>query len=124
MQKIMLGLSLYFFLTGCYLLLAPMHFYQNVPGVSAMGPFNLHFIRDVGLVFMASGGAMTWGITKRVKSTLVAGAAWPFLHALFHIQIWAGMRGFAMDFITLSDFVAVIVPGLVAMYGALKLERI
>lgn len=124
MQKIIMGLSLYFFLTGCYVLFAPLHFYQNVPGVAAMGPFNLHFIRDVGLVFIASGGAMAWGIKTQIKSTLIAGAAWPFLHAVFHIQIWAGMRGFAMDFVTLSDFVAVIVPGLAALYGALKMERI
>lgn len=114
-------LAAYFFLTGLYLLLAPMHFYSNTPGVSLMGPFNLHFIRDVGLVFLASSGAMAWGVKHQVKSTAVAGASWPFLHALFHIQIWAGMRGFAMDFITLSDFIAVIIPGLLALYAACKM---
>lgn len=123
MNKILFMLAAYFFLTGLYLLFAPMHFYSNVPGVSSMGPFNLHFIRDVGLVFIASGGAIAYGVQQGVKSTAVAGACWPFLHALFHLQIWAGMRGFAMDFITLSDFVGVIIPGVLALYLAYKVEE-
>ena len=87
-----------------------------------MGPFNLHFIRDVALVFMASGGAMAWGIKHGIKSTAIAGARWPFLHALFHIQIWAGMRDFAIDIVTLSDLIAVIIPGLLALYSSSKIE--
>ena len=87
-----------------------------------MGPFNLHFIRDVGLVFIACGGAMIWGAKHGIKSTVVAGACWPFLHAVFHVQIWAGMRGFALDLITLADFIAVVIPGFAALFAAFKME--
>ena len=122
MNKIVYVLACYFFLTGLYLLIAPMHFYTNTPGVAIMGPFNLHFIRDVGLVCLASAGGMFWGVKHGIKSTAVVGASWPFLHALFHIQIWAGMRGYALDFITLADLVGVVIPGSLALYATCKLE--
>lgn len=122
MRKIVYVLACYFLLTGLYLLIAPTHFYNNTPGVSLMGPLNLHFIRDVGFVFLASGGGMYWGVKNAIKSTAMLGASWPFLHALFHIQIWVGMRGFALDFITLADLVGVIIPGLLALYATYKMQ--
>ena len=42
-------------LAGTAIFLAPGHFYALTPGVALFGPFNAHFIRDVGLVYVASG---------------------------------------------------------------------
>lgn len=122
MIKIVYGLAAYFLLTGVYVIVAPIHFYTNIPGVSLMGSFNMHFIRDVGLVFLASGGAMFWGVKKGIKSTAVAGASWPFLHAVFHIQIWVVMRDCTIDLVTLADFTAVIIPGFLALYATVKIK--
>lgn len=119
MKKIFYLFALYYLLTGFYIFFAPMQFYTNTPGVALMGPYNFHFIRDIAFVFMASSGAMLWGIKHGIKSTAVAGAAWPFLHSLFHLQVW-GMRDFALDFITAADFSAVIIPGFIVLYLAVK----
>ena len=64
--------------------------YLTAPGVSSTGPMNHHFIVDIGLAFVASGAGMMIGLrTGRIAATFaLAGATWPALHALFHIQEW------------------------------------
>jgi len=108
-------------LTGPYLFFAPNAFYENTPGVSMMGPFNLHFIRDVGLAFLVSGGAVIFGVLQRNRGLAVAGALWPFLHGLFHFQIWIG-RGIPFDQVAAFDFVAVIIPAAAMMVLAWRLK--
>jgi len=108
-------------ITGFYVFFAPQRFYNMTPGVEMMGPFNIHFIRDVGLVFLASGGAMGWGAWKLNPPVAIAGATWPALHAVFHIQIW-GARGFPFDSIFGFDLVAVIFPAFIGLLSAFKLQ--
>ena len=121
MPKLIYFFAGYYFLTGLYILLAPMHFYNNVPGLAAMGPYNMHFIRDVALVFIASSIAIGWGCKHQIRSTALAGAAWPAMHAVFHLQIWAS-RNFALDFIATSDFLAVIIPGFVVLWTCSQIK--
>lgn len=110
MRILALLLSVYFGLTGILILTMPEMFYRLTPGLSDMGPFNMHFIRDVALMFLVSGGAMLLGAVKRNRTALICGAAWPFLHALYHCVIW-GHRGFPFDTIFAVDVAGVIVPG-------------
>ena len=119
MRYIGIGLAVYFLLTGIYILVLPEVFFRNTPGLSAMGPFNMHFIRDVALTFLVSGGAMLWGALKRNRTALICGAAWPFLHALYHCVIWVH-RGLPFDFIWAVDVGAVIIPGFAALFIALR----
>jgi hypothetical protein len=107
-------------LTGFYIFFAPQRFYDSTPGLEMMGPFSIHFIRDVALAFLVSGGAMGWGAWKFNNAVAITGAAWPTLHAVFHIQIW-GVRGFPFDSIFAFDVFAVIIPAFVALYAAVKL---
>jgi hypothetical protein len=98
----------------------PHGFYERTPGLAMMGPYSVHFIRDVGLAFVASGVATTFGAWRRNRSLAIAGAGWPFLHALFHIQIWSH-RGFPLDAIAAFDFIAVIAPAFLAVALAWRL---
>ena len=123
MKKIIIGLGVYYTLIGIYMLFVPIHFYENTPGVSMMGPYNAHFIADVSFAFLASGVALQLGAFQSIKSTIIVGALWPFMHALFHITIWVN-RGFLIDYVTVSDFFAVIVPGLFVMLVAIKFEEV
>ena len=50
----------YYLLTGLYIAVLPQVFYLNAPGVEATGPYNMHFIRDVGFAFLTSSLAMGW----------------------------------------------------------------
>ena len=44
-----------------FMLLAPEGWYLAVPGVTSTGPFNQHFVRDIGLIFLFLGGAFLVG---------------------------------------------------------------
>jgi len=113
------GLGVLWILTGILIFADPMSFYEIVPGLKLMGPFNMHFILDVGLAFVASGGALAWGAYVSAQRLVYAGLAWPSLHALFHIQIWSH-RGFVLDGIFAFDLVAVIGPPLLAALAMWK----
>jgi hypothetical protein len=108
-------------LTGLYAFFMPEAFYNGTPGLKQMGPFNIHFIGDVGLAFLASGGVTMWGAWQRLRGLALGGSSWPFLHALFHVQIWSH-RGFAFDHIAAFDFTFVITPALIALIFAWRLE--
>ena len=114
MRILSILLSVYFILTGIYILTMPETFYRLTPGLDLMGPFNMPSIRDVALTFLVSGGAMLYGSVRRNRVALLCGAAWPFLHALYHCVIWSH-RGFPFDYIWAVDVAGVIVPGFAAM---------
>jgi len=55
-------LAAYFLLTAVYIFFFPQTFYNQTPGLSAMGPFNSHLIRDVSFAFLVSGSALFYGV--------------------------------------------------------------
>jgi len=83
---------------GLFMLIAPADWYASVPGVTATGPFNPHFILDIGMAFVASGAGLMLGARRAASAAILAcaGAAWPALHALIHIDGWL-MHGFPAD---------------------------
>lgn len=107
----LLGLGAIWILTGLSIFAQPQTFYDTVPGLALMGAFNAHFIRDVGLAFLASGGVTAWGAARDRGDLAAAGIVWPALHALFHAQIWSH-RGFPFDAVFLFDLAAVMAPAL------------
>ena len=71
-----------------WMLAGPMHWYTELPAaVPDTGPFNPHFVRDIGCAFLAAGVALVWGaLAPALRFPLVATAT-IFLtaHALLHI---------------------------------------
>ena len=61
---------------GVFMLVSPEDWYMAVPGVTSTGPFNQHFLRDIGLIFLLLGGAF------------LVGAAQPHLR----VALWAARR--------------------------------
>src|SRR4051812_47966866 len=49
---------------GLFMLVSPEGWYFAVPGVTTTGPFNQHFIRDVGLIFLFIGTSFLFGAAK------------------------------------------------------------
>jgi hypothetical protein len=119
-RSLLIGIGLLWVATGVSIFADPHGFYDRTPGLAMMGPYSVHFIRDVGLAFVAAGVATTFGAWRRNRSLAFAGTGWPFLHALFHLQIWSH-RGFPFDAIAAFDFIAVIVPAFLAVMLAAKL---
>ncbi len=71
-----------------WMLAGPMHWYRELPAaVPDTGPFNPHFVRDIGCAFLTVGVAQVWAaFDARARRPLVAMAALFFAaHALLHI---------------------------------------
>jgi len=83
MPKLVLGLALA--LNGLFMLLAPAQWYALVPTVSGTGPFNAHFVRDIGCAYIAAGGGLLWlARDPRAWPAVIAGAVFLALHAATH----------------------------------------
>lgn len=104
---------------GLFMLVAPMAWYDTVPGVPTTGPFNQHFLRDIGLIFVLLGGAMLFGVLRPAMRIVLWGAVtvWLVGHALFHV--WEVLVGICAPSALARDFPAVSLPAIIA--GALVL---
>lgn len=122
MARIVHGILVFWFLAlAGMMFFAPMVWYQITPGVVQMGPFNMHFIMDIGLVFLMCALAMAYGLLRHNQTALVLGALWPCLHAAFHIFIWF-QRGVPFDLIALSNLIGIQLPAWGGLFLALQLK--
>lgn len=66
---------------------ASFWWYGAVPGVMATGPYNAHFVRDVGAAYLVAAAGLAWFAWRpeRGWAALVAGAAFLLLHAGVHV---------------------------------------
>jgi len=100
---------------GSYMLASPAGWYFAVPGVTTTGPFNQHFIRDIGIIFLFLGAAFLIGAARQPFRVVLWGAAtlWLSCHALFHF--WEVAVGICGASALARDFPAVTLP---ALFGA------
>ncbi len=100
---------------GIFMLISPANWYFAVPGVTTTGPFNQHFVRDIGVIFMGIGAAFLLGAARPVYRTIAWGAAavWLSGHALFHF--WEVAVGICGASALLRDLPAVTLPALLAV---------
>lgn len=97
---------------GVFMLIAPATWYFAVPGVTSTGPFNQHFVRDIGLIFVLLGGAFLTGAARPNARIVLWGAAtlWLSGHALFHF--WEVAVGICGPAAIPRDFPAVTLPAI------------
>lgn len=100
---------------GLYMLVNPANWYFLVPGVTTTGPFNQHFLRDIGLIYVITGAALLIGALRpRDRAVLWSVAAlWHAGHAVFHG--WEVAVGICGPSALARDFPAVTLPTLVAL---------
>ena len=100
---------------GVYMLAAPEDWYFAVPGVTTTGPFNQHFVRDIGIVYALTGFGLIMGAVRPQQRLGYwwAPALWLAGHALFHVwEVLAGLCGPAS---LVQDFAGVTLPALIAL---------
>jgi hypothetical protein len=71
---------------GVFMLAAPPLWYDSVPGLAHTGPFNPHFVSDIGVAYLIAGLALiarAW--QPRYWPAAVAGAAFMVGHAVIHM---------------------------------------
>ena len=89
--------------------------YETVPGVPDTGPFNPHFVQDIGVAFLVAGlalAARAW--RPRYWPAAVAGAGFLAAHALIHLVMIVGGHNHHAAF----DLMAVVLPSAAALYSA------
>jgi hypothetical protein len=108
---VLLGIALA--ANGVFMLVAPENWYFAVPGVTSTGPFNQHFLRDIGLIFVLLGGAFLVGAARAEWRILLwaAPTIWLSGHALFHF--WEVAVGICAPSAIPRDFPAVTLPAIV-----------
>lgn len=72
---------------GLFMLGGPLSWYDVVPGVPATGPYNPHFVRDVGAAYLVSGLAVAWFAWRPRQGwpALAVAAAFLTAHAGIHV---------------------------------------
>lgn len=110
---------------GVAMLLQPYGWYGAVPGVIETGPFNDHFVRDVGATYLACAVGMAfgaWNLARHAGAVTVA-ATFQGVHALIHVI--TPFCGKAVPWPLLArDFPGVILPALLTIWIAVVALRL
>jgi hypothetical protein len=109
-------LAVILLINGTVMLLVPEAWYWQVPGVADRGPFNQHFIRDIGIVYCLMGVSFMLGLSRVAERPLLwlAPSCWLAGHALFHI--WEVLVGICSPTAMLEDFAGVTLPALLGLW--------
>ena len=109
-----LGFGLLF--NGLIMFAIPAAWYANIPGVAETGPFNAHFVRDIGAAYLVAAAALIWfAASPKAQSAVQAGAAFLTLHALVHLWDAVAGREHAHQLI---DLATVFLPSVLAIWIA------
>ena len=107
-----------------WMLVGPMHWYTDIPvAVPDTGPFNPHFVRDIGGAFLTAGISLVWAFfSPRYRFPLVSmGAVFLGAHALVHA--YDTLRGALGHDHWILDLPGVYLPGLLLPLIAYGLGR-
>ena len=103
-------------LNALWMLAVPAAWYAAVPGVTQTGPFNPHFVRDIGAAYLVTAAALIWfAASPKAQSAVQAGAAFLTLHALVHLWDAVAGREHAHQLI---DLATVFLPSVLAIWIA------
>ena len=110
-------LGLLFAANGLAMLIVPDTWFHQVPGVTATGPFNPHFVRDVGAAYLLTGVAFLALVrAPAARPYALAGIGFLLAHALIHlVEAALGLQSLAH---LLGDVPAVFAVPLLGLYAA------
>jgi len=101
---------------GVAMLLAGADWYAAVPGVTETGPFNPHFVKDIGAAYLTAGLSLCWFAGRAslpARGASIAGVLFLGLHGLIHLAEAAGDPHGALHLA--RDFAAVLLPPILAL---------
>jgi hypothetical protein len=101
---------------GLMMLFAGPFWFESVPGAAETGPFNPHFVRDVGAAFLIAGLALAVRAWRPAFwPAAIAGAGFLAAHGLIHLVMMVAGHDHHAAF----DVIAVLIPSALALYSAL-----
>ncbi len=87
MHRILYAVAALQLANGFFMLLTPNQWYLAMPGVTETGPFNPHFVRDIGLGFLSAGAALVLAARQpaSARPLILVASVFLFGHALLHL---------------------------------------
>jgi hypothetical protein len=77
-------------MNGLIMIVDPSSWYSFVPGVPATGPFNPHFVRDIGIAFATAAVALAWSTGEAGWRASALAALFLVGHSILHLVETAG----------------------------------
>ena len=112
------------FANALWMLAGPKHWYTELPAaVPDTGPFNPHFVRDIGCAFLTTGVALVWAFfSPRFRLPLITiSAVFLAAHAILHA--YDTLRGALGHDHWMLDLPGVYLPGLLLPFIVFRLAR-
>ncbi|WP_334162609.1 hypothetical protein [Phenylobacterium sp.] len=124
MSRIIAGvLAAVFTANALAMLFASWWWYGAVPGVTATGPYNPHFVRDIGAAYLVTAAGLGWFAWRPAQGwpALAIGAGFLTLHAAVHAYDAACGTTPLSD--VLRDLAGVYLPALLTLAIALTTPK-
>ncbi len=100
---------------GAYMLLAPHTWYGSLESVVHTGPFNEHFVRDIGCAYLAAAVGLGLAASRSIWRVPGIAAAVVFLGLHAGVHAWESVTGHAAAHAGIIDTVGVYGPALLAL---------
>lgn len=116
MRFIVSFIAIFYLANGLLMLAAPLTWYEITPGADHTGPANSHFIRDIGLAFIAASVAIIAVAQPalRLRPAIAATSVFIGGHAVLHtVEFFDGHFGFAE---ILRDAALIVVPAAIVVF--------
>jgi AhpD family alkylhydroperoxidase len=111
----LLGLAL--LVNGVAMTAAPLWWYGFVPGVTATGPFNQHFVNDIGAAYVAAALSLGLAVGRLERTAAAPAAGFLGLHALIHLVPLQGAVRLAGIFVCAPPERAALFTEIVGVYA-------
>ena len=110
--------------SAVWMLVAPLGWYSGVPAdVPDFGPYNEHFVRDIGCAYLASAIALLWGAAQPSRRLPLLAIVAVFLGAHGVLHVFDTSRGFVDPHHWWIDFPGVYLPALIVVVLAWRARR-
>ena len=119
-KLILIIVGVAYVLNGLVMWVSPLWWFENVPGIQAMGAFHMHFVRDIGLAYGVMGLGMFWAL--RAPSVGKFACIWPSLHAIYHLAIFFN-RGMQTDAVSATNLFLIQLPAWASVWAVYSINR-